>query len=100
MRDMFFTLEKLQRRTEELKTRRYFGHRSIAPFTAMDGQLSVDDVYRECPEVIEGEQIALGDFFVGRDRYMWFDKETELLYLFAVSFLFRLCVFLFCIYCR
>lgn len=79
MRDMFFTLEKLQRRTEELKTRRYFGHRSIAPFTAMDGQLSVDDVYRECPEIIEGEQIAVGDFFVGRDRYMWFDKETELL---------------------
>lgn len=79
MRDMFFTLEKLQQRTTELKDRRYFGHRTVAPFTSMDGQLGPDEVYCEFPENIEGGQISVGDFFVGRDRYMWFDKETELL---------------------
>lgn len=79
MRDMYFTLEKLQQRTQELKSRRYFGGRTIASFTAMDGELSKDEVYCDLPENIEGQTIDIGEFFVGRDKYMWFDKEVELL---------------------
>lgn len=79
MQDMFFTLEKLQQRTKELKKRRYYGHRSIAPFTAMDGELSTDEVYKNFPKNIEGKSMDVGDFFVGRDKYMWFDKEIEML---------------------
>lgn len=79
MRDMFFTLEKLQKRTEELKSRRYFGHQTIAPFTAMDGGLSKDEVYCKIPDKIEGRQMHIGDFFTGQDRYMWLEKEVVLL---------------------
>lgn len=78
-KDMFFTLEKLKRRTEELKHRRYFGHISIAPFAAMEGRTAEDEVYREFRDIIEGEPISVGDFFSGRDKYIWFDKETDLL---------------------
>ncbi len=79
MRDMFFTLEKLQKRMEELKSRRYFGHQTIAPFTAMDGGLSKDEVYCKIPDKIEGRQMHIGDFFTGQDRYMWLEKEVALL---------------------
>lgn len=79
MQDMFFTLEKLQKRTEELKSRRYFGHQTIAPFTAMDGGLSKDEVYCKIPDKIEGRQMHIGDSFTGQDRYMWLEKEVALL---------------------
>ena len=36
---MFFTIEKFEKRVEELEHRRYFGMRSIAPFAAMPGDL-------------------------------------------------------------
>ena len=36
---MFFTLEKFQRRVEELKERRYFNLHPVAPFSAMEGDL-------------------------------------------------------------
>ena len=78
MRDMYFTLEKLQKRTEELKGRRYFGHQVIAPFTVMEGELSKDEVYCGMPEQIEGRQIDIGDFFTGQDQYMWLEKEVTL----------------------
>lgn len=79
MRDMFFTLEKLRKRTEELKERRYFGHQNIMSFTAMDGELSKDEVYCEVPDKIEGSQMHIGDSFTGRDRYMWLEQEVVLL---------------------
>ena len=68
---MFFTLEKFQRRVEELKERRYFGYQKIAPFVSMPGSLSVDEVYKEVPEKIEGNLFDIDDFFIGRDKYLW-----------------------------
>jgi len=34
---MFFTIEKFQKRVEELERRRYFGLQSIESFTTMPG---------------------------------------------------------------
>lgn len=76
---MFFTIEKFQRRTEELGKRRYFGHQTIAPFTAMPGDLPEDAVYHEIPDRIVGNEFHLNDFFTGRDRYLWLEKEVTLL---------------------
>lgn len=73
---MFFTLDKFQRRVEELAVRRYFGHRCIAPFTAMPGDLPSDQQYHEVPEKIEGEEFKLNDSFIGRDRYLWTEKQV------------------------
>lgn len=76
---MFFTVEKFKRRTEELEKRRFFGHTSIAPFVCMPGELSKDEVYHELPKKIEGELFKLNDFFVGRDKYLWAEKQVCLL---------------------
>ena len=76
---MFFTRQKLQCRVEELSWRRYFGHTCIAPFIAMEGDLSEDDHYKEVPEKIEGGQFNINDMFIGRNRYLWLEKEVEML---------------------
>ena len=76
---MFFTKQKLQRRVDELGQKRYFGHQCIAPFTSMEGELSPDENYHCMPERIEGEPFGINDLFIGRDRYLWLDKEVALL---------------------
>ncbi|RAQ22707.1 alpha-mannosidase [Hydrogeniiclostridium mannosilyticum] len=73
------TLQKFQRRVEELSKRRYFGNRTIAPFVSMPGTLPVDESYREVPNKIEGGTFGLNDLFIGRDRYLWAEKDVELL---------------------
>lgn len=77
-KSMFLTEEKFLRRVEELNSFRFVNAVSIAPMTAMEGQLGVDDVYCGMPEKIEGGQIAIGDEFVGRDRYLWAQKTVTL----------------------
>lgn len=72
---MFFTIEKLQRRVEELKERRYFDLSTIAPFVSMPGTLPEDEWYHELPESVTGEAFGLQDVFSGRDRYLWLEKE-------------------------
>lgn len=76
---MFFTRQKLLRRVEELSWRRYFGHTCIAPFTAMEGNLPEDEHYKEVPEKIEGGEFNINDMFIGRNRYLWLEKEVEML---------------------
>lgn len=75
---MFFTIEKFQRRVEELERRRYLGQISIAPFLATPGKLSEGESYHEVPDQISGEPFHLNDFFIGRDRYLWAEKEVLL----------------------
>lgn len=75
---MFFTLDKFQRRVEELKERRYVERRCIAPFVSMEGTLDKNESYHELPEKIEGGTFDIHDFFVGRDRYLWLEKEVRL----------------------
>lgn len=76
---MFFTIEKLKQRTLELQKRRYFGHQTIAPFKTMPGELLADEVYTDVPDNIEGEELSLNGFFIGRDKYLWAEKEITLL---------------------
>ena len=83
---MFFTIEKFEKRVEELEHRRYFGMRNIAPFAAMPGDLPEDSHYHGAPperrtpeqDSREWKEFGLNDFFVGRDRYLWLDKELTL----------------------
>ena len=76
--DMFLTQQRLEKRCRELENFRFVSMQSIAPMTAMPGQLGVDEVYHGMPEKIEGGQLAIGDEFVGRDRYLWAQKTITL----------------------
>lgn len=73
---MFFTMEKFQKRVEELGARRYYSRQCIAPFTAMPGDLSQDDIYHEVPAEVHGDAFDIHDMFEGRDRYLWLEKEV------------------------
>lgn len=75
---MFFNDIKFQQRVAELGARRYFGNQSIAPFTAMSGTLTEDEVYHELPEKIEGSTFGINDVFSGRDAYMWLEKAVTI----------------------
>lgn len=74
---MFYTQTKFQRRVDELGWRRYFGHQCIAPFIAMEGQLSEDESNVSIPAKIEGQSFGLNDVFEGRDRYLWLEKTVQ-----------------------
>ena len=37
-----------------------------------------DEHYHQVPEKIEGEPFRLNDSFIGRDRYLWAEKEVTL----------------------
>ena len=58
---MFFTIEKFQKRVEELERRRYFGLQSIESFTAMPGELPADGHYCGAPEKVVGEPFGRND---------------------------------------
>lgn len=75
---MFLTIDKFQRRVEELEERRYIERHCIAPFVSMEGTLGKDESYHGLPEKIEGGSFDNHDFFAGRDRYLWLEKEVRL----------------------
>ena len=74
---MFFTIERFASRVAELAGKRYCFAEHIAPFTAMEGTLGVDEHYHQIPEKIEGSTFGLNDFFVGRDKYLWLEKTVK-----------------------
>ena len=78
MSNMFFSVEKLNRRVEELARRRYFGMQPIESFTAMQGDLDKDAVYHELPAKIEGMTFARNEFFPGYDKYLWLEKNVSI----------------------
>lgn len=70
---------KYERRAEELKNRRYFGHQSLAPFVSAEGKNGPDEVYSVCCEQIEnGTLFDIGDQFIGKNKYLWLDKMVEI----------------------
>lgn len=76
-----FTVEKFERRVEELGRRRYFGLMCVAPFAAVPGRLGEDEHYYGAPPegiADEGEKFGINDFFSGRDRYLWLEKDLVL----------------------
>jgi len=74
---MFFTLNKLSKRVDELCSKRYLPCGTIAPFVSMEGTLDPAEHYHGLPEEIKGDSFGIGDFFVGRDRYLWLDKVVK-----------------------
>ena len=78
MGDMFLTGPKLEARMRALESRRFIRMESIAPFHAMEGGLNPDAIYREPPAEVCGGQLAIGDEFIGRDRYLWARKTVTL----------------------
>ena len=73
------TSRKYERRAEELKSRRYFGHQSIAPFLAAKGKNGPDEVYRACPDKMEnGMPFGRGDCLRGRNNYLWLERCVEI----------------------
>lgn len=77
-KEMFLTTDKLESRVQELGEFRFTDMVSIAPLTAMPGNLGVDETYHGLPERIEGEPLSIGDEFRGRDRYLWARKRVAL----------------------
>ena len=77
-RKMFLTQQRLERRMRELENFRFIDLTTISPMTAMPGGLGVDEVYHGMPEKVEGMTFALGDEFIGRDRYLWAQKTVML----------------------
>ena len=73
---MFFKKRKFHRRVAELGQKRYFGHQCVAPFVSMEGVLSTDESNVSIPNKIEGGTFGLNDMFIGRDRYLWLEKEV------------------------
>jgi len=73
---MFFKQAKFHRRIGELGQKRYFGHQSIAPFVSMEGQKTSDESNVYIPDKIEGGVFGINDMFIGRDRYLWLEKDV------------------------
>ena len=73
---MFFTEEKLVRRMQELRQKRYCGYQPITPFVAMESKLSEDESNLSIPDKIEGSTFDINDVFEGRDRYLWIEKKV------------------------
>ena len=75
---MFLTIEKLEKRTEQLKAFRFMDMKPVTPMAAMEGGLGQDEVYVSVPGRIDGPAINIGDEFAGRDRYLWAYKKLRL----------------------
>lgn len=50
---------------------------SIDWFYTREGELSCGEVYTNCPDPFAGDKICLGEEFVGRDRYLWLEREIH-----------------------
>lgn len=72
---MFFEEVKFDRRARELEVRRFSLAQKIEWFYSKEGTLLADEVYASAPEAFTGEKISLGDSFIGRDRYIWLQRE-------------------------
>lgn len=75
---MFFTLEKAEQRIQEIAGRRYTGLSCIAPLDAMEGTNPPDEVYCGVPEKIGGKTLQIGDYFPGKDKFLWARKTVKI----------------------
>lgn len=77
---MFLTVDKLEKRAEELETFRYRDMVSLLPMIAHDDPLDSDAVHTGIPpELEDGREsvVRQGDYFVGRDQYLWLRKRAD-----------------------
>ena len=72
---MFLTIYKLESHLEAVDELRYDGMQSIFPLDAADDIRDKDTVVGYPPQKGEAFQVKKNDFLVGRDRYLWLEKE-------------------------
>ena len=73
---MFFTLEKLERNTKQLKDLRY---RERMEIPAFDASIPEDEPVGKRPEsVVYTGTLKKGDFWTGRGTYLWIRQSVEI----------------------
>lgn len=77
---MFLNLKKFERRTEELKWKRYFGFTEIPDFTVLEDTADRDTVHYAISRELydSAETMRIGDTYSGRDKYLWLYKKIRL----------------------
>lgn len=77
---MFNTLQKFQKRVEELAARRFCRLQTIAPFVSFEDKCDADTVHIEIPDELYSSEthFDIDDIFTGRDRYLWLYKDIAL----------------------
>ena len=74
---MFLTHEKLTVYTEEIWSRRYEETVEVFPFVSRDAGCETDEVLSRYPgRLTGGELVRKGEFFIGRDRYLWLQADA------------------------
>lgn len=77
---MFNTLQKFQKRVEELAARRFCRLQTITPFVSFEDNCDADTVHIEIPDELYSSEthFDIDDIFTGRDRYLWLYKDIAL----------------------
>lgn len=78
MEDRFLTLHKFNKRMRELENFRFTEMTSLFPVQSKKDNEPSGAVHREIPERIDEEEVFEGDFFCGRDDYLWLRKTVQI----------------------
>ena len=73
---MFFTLEKLERNTKQLKDLRYRERMEIPSFDASTPE--EEPVGKRPESVVYTGTLKKGDFWIGRGTYLWIRQSVEI----------------------
>ncbi|MGL5152184.1 MAG: alpha-mannosidase [Clostridium sp.] len=75
---MFFTVNKIDSRIEELEWVRYYKMENAFPFKAYNDIRSKDEVVQAPPQKGDEFEVINNSLLVGRDRYTWLEKNVKL----------------------
>lgn len=78
MEDRFLTVQKFGKRARELEKFRFMEMESLFPMLSMEDGEPSGAVHCTVPEHIDGDEVFEGDFFRGRDRYLWLRKVVRI----------------------
>lgn len=73
---MFLTIYKLESRLEKIEELRYDRMVSLFPLAAADDTRDRDTVVQHPPQRGAAFEVHKNDFLVGRDRYIWLEKDV------------------------
>lgn len=75
---MFFTVNKIDSRIEELEWVRYYKMNNAFPFKAYNDIRGKDEVVQAPAQKGEEFEVKNNSLLVGRDRYTWLEKNIEI----------------------
>lgn len=75
---MFFTVNKIDTMLEQLEWLRYYKMESIFNFKAYDDTRGKDEIKKFPPQKGEEFEVEKNTLLVGRDRYVWLEKDITL----------------------